>query len=238
MKKTILIVVVIAAIVVASYFVWKNYKKGETTTTTGGGTVPLPDVVKPTDVTPLFADSGNGLIAVTTRMKQLADAGQYTVEAGNLSGNVLFAGNVGGSFAATMGGVSLIPWPLTAKMKSALNDAANIQPTDNVKTQMQGLQRANLNFIEAGLPAFLPEEAKGGGEKNFFKGFVCKWYSGCPSNFDLHKVKFLPQGRQMYSDLNMVAKNILAVNTQLEQKVRERAIADLIAAGYKFVGYV
>lgn len=244
MKKAILITVIVFVVI---YVIYLMRKKTATTTPVANsdGTTNLVPVNAdaPDSQTPLFVDSGNGAAAIAVRMEQLKLGGEYIREAGKLAPGVIFQGlERPALFQQTMGGVALIPFPLPDKAVNAVNDGLSAQGEGNGLDRNQAkavIQRINLSFIEAGLPAFLPERFKGGGDKDFYKDFICPAYGDCPSNYDLYKnnVRFPNAARKMITDINKLCLNIIAVNNELNSKVRETAISQLIAAGWKFVGY-
>lgn len=230
MKKILIIIAAIAVIVFAVWFFRKKNAENNAADT-------VDPVVPPASAAPLFTDNGEGLIAIQTRINQLTKGGQYNKFAANISAGAVFRGAEDGAFPKLLPGASGYAWPLTDKQVITLTDASILASQPDPKAQMQTLQKANLAFKSAGLPEFLPYDFVGGGERNFFKGLICSYYPGCPNNFIGNKAKFIPFGQKMYADLNTVAKNMLAINASLNEQVRDKALSDLIASGYKFVGY-
>ncbi len=241
MKKAFIIIAAVIAIVIA---IWFFTRKKSATNSGGGGSGNdiQPEPVKnppQQQATSLFVDSGPGLIEVTARIRTLTESGEHNRQAANIAPGTMFAGVSGPTFASTMGGLANIGFPLSAGSLRAVNDAISASDAGNAKQVMQTMQRINLSFKENGLPAFLPYEYEGGGEKNFYKNFICPNYGDCPRNWDLHKnsQRFPDAGRLAVADMKKVASNILAINTQLNELVRKKAIQDLVDAGWKFVGY-
>ena len=243
MKKAILITVIVLAVIYVIYLMRKKTANSAVDNNDGTTNLVPVDASPPESNTPLYVDSGNGAAAIIVRMEELKNGGEYIREAGKLSPGVLFQGlQRPAIFQQTMGGVALISFPLSDRAVNAVNDGLSAQGEGNGLDRNQTkavIQRINLSFIEAGLPAFLPERFKGGGDKDFYKDFICPAYGDCPSNYDLHRnsVRFPNAARKMITDINKLCANIIAVNNELNEKVRETAIRQLIAAGWKFVGY-
>lgn len=244
MKRTLLISFGVLFVLFILYYVFV-YKKDAKTATgeTDENPNPAPvdaDLPGASALTPLFVDSGAGYIAVQTRIEQLRKGGEYKRQLNNIDSSSLYSGvQKPAAFQGTFGGMSNIGWPLTDGGVSAIRDGINLSDSGNQKQQMQTVQRLNLSFDENNLPMFLSNDFKGGGEKNFFKDYVCNFYGDCPNNYDLHKNSsaWTSAGKLYIADVRKLASNVDAINTQVSNLVREKAISDLVTSGWKFVGY-
>lgn len=239
MKKWLLVIAVVVVIILVVIFLRKRTAESDDKEKQNPGELTPEPVTPPTTEAPLFTDSGPGLVAVITRMEQLKKGGEYSRKAAELPPGQMFQGMKNPAAFAQIGGVSNILFPLTSASLRAANDAAGATDGGDKKTIMRTIQRANDSFKNNNLPEFLAYEYKGGGEKNFYQGWVCPNYGDCPGNWDLHKgsKRFPAAGKEAVLDMKVLASNIIAINTQLEDEVRTKAIQDLLASGYKFVGF-
>jgi len=238
MKKVIILI----GVVIATVSVWYLLFRKKTTVDgeiVGVGTVavdaPPPD--SGSGGVKLFTDSGDGLIAIESRIRQISGT-EYQKQAAQISESI-FNSVTSGMWGTYMGGAGNIVFPLNDVQKSTLRDAKNAEPSGTAKDMMRLLQGFNGRFVSSGMPKFLSEEAKGGGEKNFYKNFLCNNYTGCPSIWggsNAQVRKFEPIGRAAIADLKTVSANITNMQNLLDKKVREKAIQELVDAGWKFQG--
>lgn len=241
MKKIIIIILIAIIGIYIAYRLFGKKKAGAIAdgVPIDGNLVPV-DTDAPDTADPLFTDSGEGAITIATRMKQLKDGGEYTRAAAAIPAGAMFAGLQNAApWQQTLVGPSFIAFPLLDKSLVVLNDTKNLSEAGDRVQTMRTMQRANLSWYENGLPYFLPEQFKGGGEKDFLKKFICPNYGDCPSNYDLHRNsdRFAAAARLAIADVKTLSNNILEINNQLNNAVREKAISDLVAKGWKFVGY-
>lgn len=225
MKKTILLIGgIVAALVGISAISKRNKEKEETE---------LPPIAEPPKVEnqkPLDPLSGEGLKAINTRMKSLHNSSYKGELLSNMDSN-------------WYGGLD---WK-TDFQQFVQGEFGDAYPIDLVK-----LDSNYLKFLES-IYSQTDLVTDGNYDKDLARwGSISKY-----KDIDLFpsslRPKYIENGlfkssgdgdrnrSERYSsfaaDLMTFANNLTAINKSYEQNLRNQAISDLIASGYKFIGY-
>ena len=194
----------------------------------------------PTDSPVLYdTETGEGGAAVQQRMKSIwANASarnEVTANSGLL--NRVYAGltyptGIKNAMAAIFGSSSALPLaPVTiepsysrrAKEWQNVPDFETLTNTSGIETAFSAwktaldLKEVGLNFWPPNLPSLIEAKEFGNinrGDKNRSEKY-----------------------REFTNDMRVLGDNIAYANTQIDEIVKDRAIADLRAAGWKFIGF-
>lgn len=259
MKKYLIISAFVLLLAVGAYLAWKHILKAKTAgaiTTDASGTLdtkplpPAPPVSTAGGAPPpamLYGtDTGAGGAAVKARMLEVQGNGpamaeiRLSIQSDKTMRNGVPSGVA--DFTATQvsmstggAGFTNIPVPLTATGREAVEGMTALKyvsgATDYWPTLHQITQALTRVRTATGV-AFL-KDSMYSQNMNFIRNeFLVPYLSG-----NLDEKRMRTGAETMVNGLVQLAKNWLALSELAEKAVKEKAVQDLRASGWKFIGY-
>ena len=196
---------------------------------------PLPPAPAPDQSqTSNFIDQGEGLRAVNERMKAIYNSADFQ-EIFNVYTEKLFDGtkyrsglkNAMKSSFGSIQKIPIIPTFISTNQKKLFEDINDVNGFENI-TKQSGFNKALATWrqnMELNGVDFWPPDIAELIEQNQF-GNVTKADKDKSERYDAFT-----------ADFKAFAKNAASISEKLTTDIRNRAISDLIAAGWKFTGY-